>query len=283
MKKLLIIISIMLFSILPILAGTINSALNDIEQNLFGYNYQNETETARIERIESYIYGNAKTGDSTTRINKIRNDIGLMSSAEKAEQKELMQKNRIEKELISAKEDSTVEYPMVDRIEEQLFNTTYKNENIYSRLNRLEEKVFNKISTEPLNNRVDNLAALIVPEKSIPKEPTYTQEDLNNLYSNNLQTITDENMPFQLAVLEQSLLNKAYDNDNIANRLNRLEQKIFNRNFPNDNDISRLQRVLVAYEAKKDSYKYENNKKMQKMATMSQLGGFLLMLLAILI
>lgn len=283
MKKLLIIISIMLFSILPILAGTINSALNDIEQNLFGYNYQNEADTARIERIESYIYGNTRTGDSTTRINKIRNDIGLMSSAEKAEQKELMQKNRIEKELISAKEDSTVEYPMVDRIEEQLFNTTYKNENIYSRLNRLEEKVFNKISTEPLNNRVDNLAALIVPEKSIPQEPTYTQEDLNNLYSNNLQTITDENMPFQLAVLEQSLLNKAYDNDNIANRLNRLEQKIFNRNFPNDNDISRLQRVLVAYEAKKDSYKYENNKKMQKMATMSQLGGFLLMLLAILI
>ena len=72
-------------------------------------------------------------------------------------------------------------------------------------------------------------------------------------------------------------------NDNNANRLNRLEQKLFNRSFPNDADITRLQRIMVAYDAKKNSYKYENNRKMQNMATVSQIGGILLMILAILL
>ena len=283
MKKLILILLIIIFNLIPALAGTIATALNDIENNIFGYNYKNETDTTRIERIEDYIYGNKKTGNIEERIKNIQNDIGLLSAEEKTKQKEQIKENMIKKELLSAKEDSTVEYPMVDKIEQELYNTNYKNENIYARLDRLEKTVFNKVSNEPLTNRVDKLASLIVPQKSIPQEPTYTQEDLNKFSSPDIQTVTDQNLTFQLAVLEQNMLNKAYDYDNIANRLNRLEQKIFNRNFPNDNDISRLQRILVAYEAKKDSYKYENNKKMQKMATMSQLGGFLLMLLAILI
>ena len=283
MKKIILILAFIIINIIPALAGTVQSALNDIENNIFGYTYKNETETTRIERLEDYIYGNKKTGNLETRIKDIRSDIGLLSAEEKTKQKEQIKENMIKKELLSAQEDSTVEYPMVDKIEQELFNKTYKNENIYARLDRLEQTVFNKVSNEDLTTRVDKLASIIVPQKTIQQEPTYTQEDLNNFYSPDLQTVTDENMTFQLAVLEQSMLNKAYDGDNIANRLNRLEQKLFNRNFPNDNDISRLQRVLVAYEAKKDSYKYENNRKMQKMATMSQLGGFLLMLLAILI
>lgn len=283
MKKIILILSIIILNLIPAIAGTISNALNDIENNLFGFKYENETETIRIERIEDYIYGDKKTGEINQRIKNIRNDIGLLSAEEKAKQKEQIKENIIKKELTSAKEDSTVEYPMVDKIEQELFKTTYKNENIYARLDRLEQTVFNKTSNEPLTNRVDKLASIIVPKKEVKEEPTYTQEDLNNFYSPDLQAVTNENMTFQLAVLEQSMLNKAYDGENIANRLNRLEQKLFNRNFPNDNDISRLQRVLVAYEAKKDSYKYENNRKMQKMATFSQLGGFLLMLLAILI
>ena len=98
-----------------------------------------------------------------------------------------------------------------------------------------------------------------------------------------METIDDQTMPFQLAVLEQELLRGNYTNDNISNRLSRLEQKLFKRTFTTDSDINRLQRIMVAYEAKKDSYKYENNRKMQNVATMSQIGGILLMILAILL
>ena len=83
--------------------------------------------------------------------------------------------------------------------------------------------------------------------------------------------------------MEQDLLRNNYDNDNISNRLNRLEYKLFNRNFSSDTDITRLQRIMVAYEAKQNSYKYENNRKMQNMATASQIGGILLMILAMIL
>ena len=72
-------------------------------------------------------------------------------------------------------------------------------------------------------------------------------------------------------------------NDNISTRLSRLEKEMFSRTFPNDNDVVRLQRIMVAYDAKQDSYKYENNRKMQNMATASQIGGILLMILAMIL
>ena len=79
------------------------------------------------------------------------------------------------------------------------------------------------------------------------------------------------------------MFKKSFESENNANRLNRLEQKLFSKTFPTDPDISRIQRLKVAYDAKQNSYKYENNRKMQNMATMSQLGGILLMILAILL
>ena len=172
-------------------------------------------------------------------------------------------------------------------MEEEIFNTTYKNENIYSRLNRLEEKVFNKTSSEDLNSRVDKLASVIRPKtKKMSNQYAYdySSDDLNNYYNNNgFEPVNDQSMPFQLAALEEDLLRNAYNNDNTSNRLSRLEQKLFNRTFVSDSDVTRLQRIMVAYDAKKNSYKYENNRKMQNMATMSQIGGILLMILAILL
>ena len=107
---------------------------------------------------------------------------------------------------------------------------------------------------------------------------------MNSYYSQSgLAPVNDQTLVFQLAVLEQDLLKNNYENDNISNRLSRLENKLFNRTFPTDNDINRLQRVMVAYDAKKNSYKYENNRRMQNMATFSQIGGILLMILAILL
>lgn len=112
----------------------------------------------------------------------------------------------------------------------------------------------------------------------------YDSADMDSYYAQSgLTPITDQNVVFQLAVLEQDLLKGNYTNDNISNRLSRLENALFNRTFPTDNDISRLQRVMVAYDAKKNSYKYENNRKMQNVATFSQIGGILLMILAILL
>ena len=107
---------------------------------------------------------------------------------------------------------------------------------------------------------------------------------MDNYYANSgLEPINNQSIPFQLSALEQDILRNDYANDNISSRLTRLEQKLFKRTFTSDNDITRLQRIMVAYDAKRNSSRYDNNRAMQNMATASQIGGLLLMILAILL
>lgn len=287
MKKIIIIILIIITNSLICYAQ--NTTIDQIENSVFGYSYSNEADTKRIERIESYLYGSKKTGNIKKRIENIQNDIGFVSQEEKTlaikQQQEEKRKKEIKNNLTALPEDSSVEYPMVDKLETELFNTTYKNENIYQRLDRLETQVFQKTSTEPLTNRVDKLSDVILPKKKFHRsEDNYSQQELDNYYrSNGLAPIDNQAIPFQLAVLEEDLFKNNYEQDNIANRLNRLEEKLFNRRFSNDSDTTRLQRIMVAYDAKQKSYKYENNKRMQNMATASQIGGILLMILAMIL
>lgn len=282
MKK--IILSILIFSTLSMIiveAKTDTSeVITSIETSMYGYDFSSESENSRLERIEKHLYGEKKKGSIQSRLKDIQDDTGYTVVKEK----KYTQENKIVEQPL--KEDSTVEYPMVDKLEEEVFKTTYKNENIYKRLERLETKVFNQTSNDSLNNRVDKLASIINPKKQIKKqeEQYYANNDLNNYYRNNgLEPVSSDSVPFQLATLEQNILKNDYMNDNISTRLSRLENKLFSRTFQNDSDVVRLQRIMVAYDAKQDSYKYENNRKMQNMATVSQIGGILLMILAMIL
>ena len=223
------------------------------------------------------------------RVENIKNDSGLTFSKQPSIENNSSSKTltRKDDDIPELKEDATVEYLIVDKMEEEIFKTTYKNENIYSRLNRLEKSVFNKTSDEDLNSRVDKLASVIRPKARKMYQQNnygYSSDDLDAYYNNNgFEPVNDQSIPFQLSALEEDLLRNSYNNDNTSNRLSRLEQKLFNRTFVSDSDVTRLQRIMVAYDAKKNSYKYENNRKMQNMATVSQIGGILLMILAILL
>ena len=281
MKKIILLILIIsTFTSIYVEAKTdTNEIITSIETTMFGYDFNSETEAARLDRIEKHLYGEKKKGNIQTRLKDIQDDTGFTVA------KKQLQKNVENKITQDLKEDSTVEYPMVDKLEEEVFKTTYKNENIYKRLDRLETQIFNQTNNDSLNNRVDKLASVINPKKQIKRQEEYTtNNDLNNYYRNNgLEPVNNDSVPFQLAALEQNILKKDYMNENISTRLSRLEKEMFSRTFQNDSDVIRLQRIMVAYDAKQDSYKYENNRKMQNMATASQIGGILLMILAMIL
>ncbi len=300
MIKKIIITVLILFTIhTGVFALSTKDTLSSIENGVFGYDYRNESDTKRIERLEEYMYGVKKTGTIQSRIDALQNDSGIITEEKKPKKDAQMSaqqnngadgnlqngiKTPLKKQL---KEDDSVEYAIVDKMEKDLFNQTYKNENIYDRLNRLENTVFQNTSNEDLSTRVDKLASVLRPsgrKMPIQEERTYTPENLGKIYNEQgFMQVDEQTLPFQLAALENDILRHEYQSDNNSNRLSRLEQKVFNRTFPNDADTQRLQRLIAAYEAKKDSYKYENNRKMQNMATMSQIGGILLMILAILL
>ena len=278
MKKIILTLLILMTINFSVYAKTnANETISAIETNMFGYTFSTETDATRLERIEKHIYGEKKKGNIDARLKEIQDDTGF-TIVRRIEQQKATET------LPTLQEDSTVEYPMVDKLEEEVFKTTYKTENIYKRLDRLETHIFNKTSNESLNNRVDKLAGIIKPKKQIQKKHQEQYNELDNYYRNNgLEPINDDSVPFQLATLEHNILKNDYMNDNISNRLSRLENELFSRTFPNDSDANRLQRIMVAYDAKQDSYKYENNRKMQNMATASQIGGILLMILAMIL
>ena len=283
MKKSLITLAVLVITSLSGYCASTLETLTAIENGIFGYDYANESESTRIERIEKYMYGEKKKGDIAKRLQNLQNDAGISFQAKKPQnlQSEQTAKNQ---PLPEVKEDDTVEYPIVDKMEFDVFKQTYRNENIYDRLNRLETKIFQKTSNADLNERVDRLAALIEPSSRKDSIAQNTiMEEAQNLYSGGFPQMNAQSLPFQLATLENNILKHDYTGDNNTTRLSRLEQKLFNKTFPNEADTQRLQRVMAAYEAKKDSYKYENNRRMQNVATISQIGGILLMILAILL
>ena len=290
MKKLLILALIIITTTIHCFA-TNTAQISELENNLFGFDYSNEADTKRIERIEENLYGMTKKGSLSKRIEDIQNDIGYINKEEllQAEKQKELEKKRKEEEqrlaeLKSIKEDASVQYPIVDKIEQIVFNKNYQTEDIYERLNRLEEKIFEKRNeSTPLNERVDKLAGIVLPREIKEDSIITNKAQMTEIYNNGIPNPNNQSIPFQLSVLEQNMLNNTYNNDYIANRLARLEQELFNRTFANDTDIERLQRIMVTYEAKQNSYKYENNRKMQKMATASQFGGILLMILAMLL
>ncbi len=305
MKKTIILILTILIINTPLITfAGITEDITSIETNIFGYDYSNESDSKRIERIEKHLYGAKKSGSIKQRLENIQNDAGytvvekkpidkVEITTQQMQNQQLQQRQAMQQppqqqkpDLTALKEDASVEYPMVDKLEQEIFSTTYKKDNIYQRLDRLEQKVFNKVSNQDLNTRVDRLASVVRPKRTKTQDSfnRYSDKDMDNYYANSgLEPINDQSIPFQLAALEQDILKNDYMNDNISSRLTRLEQKMFKRTFLTDSDVTRLQRIMVAYDAKKNSSMYDNNRAMQNMATASQIGGILLMILAILL
>lgn len=52
----------------------IASTLSRIENSLFGIEYSNQTNSKRLERIEETVYGEAKSGNIKTRLDKLSKD-----------------------------------------------------------------------------------------------------------------------------------------------------------------------------------------------------------------
>ena len=59
----------------PMISIGANSNITEVETSVFGYDYKNESDIKRIERLERYLYGTKKNGDIDKRLNDIKTDI----------------------------------------------------------------------------------------------------------------------------------------------------------------------------------------------------------------
>ena len=268
------------------------SIIESIEDKVFGYRYINDSFDNRLSRLEQELLGTTSNSDSTQiRLDRLKSSIGISSKQELQIAKEMTQ---------NLKEDANISYPIVDKMEQEIFRTLYSKDDIYNRLDRLEAKVFNKtVPDSSLNERIEALKASVLKYQDNSYANSYNVQ--NPILSDNNTSndfITDDNkipsyygksnsledveIKNKLSLLEQNILKRNYGQEANDIRLSRLESKVFERNFINDDDITRIER-LSAVSTAKQSAPIDNNKLMRGLSTGIQIGGILLMILAMIL
>lgn len=186
-------------------------------------------------------------------------------------------------------------------LEQNVFKKTY-NDDLNSRVDRLKTAIMpNKVAQ---NNDSDDEAY-----NSDDASNSYSSSDIDDLLNSSKQSDLmglrgqpsgfganvpsynknnsvlddyDNNVDMDVAIgsLEKKVLKKTFPNDTISNRLLRMEVKVFNSTFTDDDEQTRYDRLASAYQAKKTSSKYDDNKFAKHAAAAMQIGAILLMILA---
>lgn len=307
MKKNILIILIAFFSLsIPACALSNSQSLGKIENSLFGFEYMNDSDTARVARIEKEIYGTESSGDINKRIAKINKDFGTEFIGQEIPPcEDTFALDEFEAETISA-QDPNIDYPVINELEQSVFNEQYKNLGVKDRLAKLENKVFSKsYASDDLSTRVDRLRDKIRPQAL--EQPSIAQNDdfytagyypdmpdydgltiggngynsfYNDTYSQPSYSAPRLGRKVNLTTVENSLYHNNYKNDTMQNRLARVEQSMFGQSFDNEDETTRMERISGAYRAQKSASKYDSNKFAQNMATAMQIGTMILMILA---
>ncbi len=306
MKKTIIILSMLLITGICTQASPYTPTLGKIENVLYGFQYDNEDDTSRLDRIENSVYGTSTNGTTAQRISKLKKDLSADLIGQEIEPKE---DTFADDEVYFQDEpiaDANIQYPAVDELEESVFNKSFTSKDIKERLSALEQKTFGQTFNDDLASRVDRLKAEIRPNSLMgngiaqSSNDFFDNEDVVALEKNyHLDRYESPNQfdydaynaahnpsnpfPFKKAnitTVENGILNRSFKNESMENRLSRLENVMFGTEFTQDDNQTRAERIASAYKAQKSASKYDNNKFSQNMATAMQIGTLILMVLA---
>ena len=296
MKKFISILLIFFFIItfypITAAASTQASTISKIENDIYGFDYPEDSAKSRIERLEKTIYGKAGAGDINKRLTKLSGDISADVIG--------LEIPPVEDTFAHANEelaDSSVNYPIVNEIEQKLFNETYKNRDFHTRIVTIEKKLFGKVyDVDDYATRMDRIKAEIMPE-TVDYTDRFAHEYRDN--RNNMLTSEDLGgtsfnrfgMPFGQRNYSRPYANYGDEfiggaapvpnyNTNLNDELAQLEYETFGTEFSNEDTTSRIKRLNSVNKAKKSSQRYDSNKFTQRMSTAMEIGAMILMILA---
>lgn len=301
MKKILLsIIFINLLFAPCTFAASNTEILNKIENSLFGFEYNNEDEASRVNRIEENVYGTVSNGDLNKRIAKLNKDLGAELYGQEIEPcEDTLAREQEEKEVLSS-EDPNIDYPVINELEKSVFNKEFKNMKVKDRLAQLEKKVFTKdYAADDLSTRVDRLREQVRPqglEQQLANAvDTYHTEGYypppidydgmtiggtSSSYDSDSYSFPMAGRKVNLSTVENALYHQNFKNESMSNRLARVEQSMFGESFEDQDEKTRIGRISSAFNAQKSASKYDSNRFAQNMSTAMQIGTMILMILA---
>ena len=267
MKKIVLLTAIILLinnigEIALSVTGT-QATLGKIEESLYGFQYNEDNDLTRLNRIEETVYGKISTKSQSERLAKISKDISADSIGKEIEPVEdtfAENPEYIEEEPVAT---SDVSYPAVDEMEKQVFNQAFPKQDIKTRLSNLEKKTFNKIYTDDLSTRVDRLKAEIKPQSLIDNQ---IAQSANEFYDDDVRPLQSDFYlnkfisPGQFDYEAYNDMNnrraQRYYDDGYSSgyatdipqepkkiSLSTVEKKLFRQNFSQDTTENRLARI----------------------------------------
>ena len=304
MKKIIVISAIILcFNITGVNAQ--NTTLDKIENTLYGFQYESQSDTERLARIEESVYGQVNSGSNAQRIAKLEKDLAANLMGQEIDPVEDTFAEHDETEEMIAK-GANINYPAVNELEQHVFKQEFRDKDLKERLAALEQKTFGKTYSDDFSTRVDRLKAEIKPrslmdnaiaqssndyydEEVVHLDENYrlseynppsqfSYEDYNS--RNHTFPFANKSRTMNLSAMENSVLSRSFPNDSTETRLSRLESQMFGTIFSDDEQDERIKRLSSAYKAQKTATRYDSNRFSQNMATAMQIGTILLMVLA---
>ena len=269
-----------------------SKTLSTIENNLYGIEYTNQSDNARLNRIEETVYGEKKSGSIKSRLADLDKDIAseqmgkevtprkyaftngeddkdnFYSPKTQQNQQLAQQQDYYEPE---EKADPNIEYPVINSLEQTAFGKSYKQMEIKTRISNLEKQAFRKTySDDDLATRVDRLKEKFA--YNMPKSSDEAYFSHNDYYqdesylADNPQTQYPDNYFSPQNVQQESYNNSVNQKDKVWDRqisdrdfrskLNKLEKNVYKQSFSNDtvdNRLSRLENTVFNANFSKES------------------------------
>lgn len=257
---------------MSVLVGPVRAdELSTLEQALFSHDYQNESFTDRLERLEKSVFGDVQPGSVQARQAKL---VNALSAARKITPKTETANPEVDADQppptansfpnlqpaqpAPPKQSDATDYPTVIALERTVFSRDFIHDPIERRLERLEKKVFNQdYPNLALIDRVDKLLARY-PHITAAAPGTAAEgvspalrdlpNDSNQFLSSNRDVYT------KIDTLEKALLNgRTYPNELLTERLSRLEQRTIGRTYNGESIDARLARLLRGHQVASSS------------------------------
>lgn len=244
-----------------------SGTISKMETSLFGLDYPNQSDDARLKRIEGVVYGKSSTTTIPQRVSKLTQDLSadLIGQEIKPKKDTFAQDDESGYKEPIPKADSSVNYPTVNQLELAVFNKEFKTLDVNERLAKLEAQVFKKAFSDDLNSRVDRLKQAVMPETIAMKNVDDADEITTDYYGSDgsvtqiPQSAFDSGlMPNRNSIFSRngsqtpqynrnnSVLDNYQPDADLAIPLAELERVILKKSYPEDTASNRLARLEMS-------------------------------------
>lgn len=293
MRKVMIILLLCLTIICRVSATEkATDTLTKIENSVLGATYKDQKTETRLNRIEEYVYGAKKNGNTSERLKHLAKDLNADVIGQEIEPctDTIAQQEEYQS-------DSSVDYPVIEEVEKHLSIKSKPNQSLHSRIVAIEKRLFEKVyDTDDFYTRVERIKGRVYKNYDSKLCQDYDDEDIeipeyraeegfDGWDSGSLMRKPNfSNMSMgdnsRISKLERKLFHDTFEEETSNDRLARLESEVFDTEFYNEDESERLNRLEGAIKGQKSANRYDNNKLQQRINTALQIGAMILMVLA---